>query len=107
MPFAMAKRLVFRAASENFLGFDWNEINREAHFIKHGIDFPIAAKVDWTRIKKAADRRRRYTEPRSVVLAFCPLLGCVLVVVYSKKDRIGRIISLRKANDEEAALFHA
>jgi uncharacterized DUF497 family protein len=103
----MAKRLAFRTAAEDFLGFDWSEINREGHFLKHGIDFPIVGQLDWSRIKKAVDRRGRQREVRTVALANCPLLGCVLVVVYSKVNRIGRIISVRRANEEETEIFHA
>ena len=107
----MAPRFVFRLTSEFFAGFTWDAQNRETHFQKHGIDFPVVAQVDWTRIKKAPDLRARRGRPREarrhVALAYHPRLDAVLVIVYTKRDRIGRIISVRKANAEETALFHA
>jgi uncharacterized DUF497 family protein len=87
--------------SEDFDGFDWSETNRASHLDKHGIDFPIVASVDWSRVKKAPDARRRYSQPRSVALAYCSKIRSVLV------NRIGRIISVRRANAEEIAIFHA
>lgn len=95
----------FRRAREDFAGFDWDERNRERHFQKHGIDFPIAARIDWFDVLKARDRRFA-ADPRWIALAHCPILDRVLVVVYLKRNRIGRIVSIRLANAEEAALFH-
>ena len=103
----MAKRLHFHWASETLAGFDWDEVNRETHFIKHGIDFPIVALIDWTRIRKAQDRRRAFQPPRNVAIARCPRLDRTLVVVYSKENQIARIISVRLANEDEAALLDA
>lgn len=89
------------------LGFDWDPVNREAHFVKHGIDFPIVEDVEWSRIKKAQDRRRNYIPPRNVAIANCPRLDRALVIVYNKEKQIARIISVRLANDEEASLLDA
>jgi uncharacterized DUF497 family protein len=92
----MARGLTFRRTSEDFGGFIWDEANRQAHLEKHKIDFRMALEVDWTYIKKAADLRRTYPTPRWVALAYCPL-----------SNHIGRIISVRKANAYEEALFRA
>lgn len=99
--------LKFHSASEAFDGFDWNPVNREAQFIKHGIDFPIVQHVDWSRIKKAQDRRQRYVPPRNVAIAPCPIIDRALVIVYSKQNNIARIISVRLANEDETALLDA
>jgi uncharacterized DUF497 family protein len=98
--------LPFRRTAEDFVGFDWDERNRETHFQKHGIDFPIVARIEWSSVLKSRDRRVR-SEPRWVALAYCPVIDRVLVVVYLKRNRIGRIVSIRLANGEETALFHA
>lgn len=98
--------IAFRRTSEDFLGFDWDERNREAHFLKHRFDFPIAARIDWSNVLKAQDRRAM-GDPRWVALVYCPILDRVLVVVYLKTHRIGRIVSIRLANGEETDLFHA
>ena len=103
----MARRLQFHWAREEFAGFDWDPINREMHFVKHGIDFPIVEQVDWTRIKKAQDRRRSYDPPRNVAIAHCARIDRALVIVYSKQNHIARIISVRLANETEAALLDA
>jgi len=99
--------LPFRRTKEDFLGFDWEDRNRDIHFDKHGIDFPIVGRIDWSHVLKARDHRHGPTETRWVALAYCPVLARVLVVVYLKQHQIGRIISVRLANAEEAALFHA
>jgi uncharacterized DUF497 family protein len=93
--------------NEEFDGFDWSEWKRSQNLEKHNIDFPIVETVDWARIRKAPDARRRYNEPRSVALAYSSKLRRVLVIVYSKRDRIGRIISVRRANAEETSIFYA
>ena len=103
----MAERLTFRRTAENFLAFDWDEANRDRHLAKHGIDFALAARIDWTNIKKAPDRRQVYPDNRFIALAYCAAVEGVLVVVYAKSNRIGRIISMRKANGQETALFDA
>jgi uncharacterized DUF497 family protein len=100
-------RLHFHWASESFTGFDWDPVNREVHFLKHGIDFPIVQDVDWSRFKKAQDRRRRYAIPRNVAVARCPRIDRVLVIVYSKQSNVARIISVRLANEDEATLLDA
>jgi len=101
------RRLTFRLVSEDFDGFAWSETNRASHLEKHGIDFPIVASIDWSRVKKAPDARKKYAQPRSVALAYCSKIRSVLVIVYSKRNRIGRIISVRRANAEEIAIFYA
>jgi uncharacterized DUF497 family protein len=103
----VSKRLIFHWASESFIGFDWDAVNREAHFIKHGIDFPVVEYADWSRIKKAQDRRQRYVPPRNVAIAHCSRIDRALVIVYSKQHHIARIISVRLANDDETALLNA
>lgn len=103
----MTRRLQFHWAREAFDGFDWDPINREVHFVKHGIDFPIVEHIDWDRIKKAQDRRRKYVPPRNVAVARCPRIDRVLVIVYSKHDNIARVISIRFANEDETSLLDA
>lgn len=103
----MARRLTFRWTREEVAGFIWDEANRQAHFEKHRVDFRMVLEVDWTHIKKAADLRRRYPTPRWVALAYCPPLDRVLVIVYARNNRIGRIVSVRIANEHEEAVFRA
>lgn len=103
----MSLRLTFRRTSEDLDGFDWDEENRDRHFAKHGIDFPIVGRCDWSNVKKAPDTRTKSSPPRAIALAYCPPLDRVLVVVYAKRHRIAKIISLRLANAEETRLFHA
>jgi uncharacterized DUF497 family protein len=103
----MARLFAFRRTAEEFDGFAWSEANSLAHFEKHGIDFRIVARINWENVLKAPDLRRRYDPPRWVALGYCPALDRVLVVVYARENRIGRIISVREANEQEEALLYA
>jgi len=101
------RRLTFRWTSEDLDGFEWSETNSAAHFAKHGIDFRVVGEVDWSRVMKAPDLRRRYATPRWVGLCYCPRLDRVLVIVYVRANRIARIISVREANGREEEIFDA
>jgi len=100
--------LTFRRTEELFDDFEWTEANRQTHFEKHGIDFPIVRGIDWTDILKAPDRRDKTAkrDRRNVALARHKSSGLIAVVVYSKTRRIGRIISVRRANALERAAFN-
>jgi uncharacterized protein len=49
------------------------------------------------------DKRHDYGEPRTITVGF--LLGRMVVVVWTLRDGMRRIIPMRKANDREKAHF--
>ncbi|HYD66585.1 BrnT family toxin [Azospirillum sp.] len=97
----------YRPHVEAFEGITWDPANRDVHFQKHGIDFPIAAKFNWTRILKRKDAEHPDRPPRFNALAEVPGIDLVFLVVYTKSDGWLNIISIRLANAEERAIFRA
>jgi uncharacterized DUF497 family protein len=96
----------FRSAGDaDIVDFTWNERNREVHFEKHGLDFPIVRQLDWTRIKRRRDTRHSERPPRWIALVRLPPTELVFVVVYSKKNKLVHIVSVRLANATERQIF--
>lgn len=70
---------------------------------KHGLSLAQAEMGDWTAAYIAMDDRQDYGEVRWY--AYLPIGGRVHVVVYTERDGITRIISLRRANPREVAKY--
>ncbi|MFN3669867.1 MAG: BrnT family toxin [Brevundimonas sp.] len=70
---------------------------------KHGLSLAEAERGDWTAAFIALDDRRDYGELRWY--AYLPIDGRVHVVVYTERDDVTRIISLRRANPREVAKY--
>lgn len=70
---------------------------------KHGLSLAEAEQGDWTAAFIALDDRRDYGELRWY--AYLPIDGRVHVVVYTERDDVTRIISLRRANPREVAKY--
>jgi len=73
--------------------------NRE----KHGVSLALAGAGDWTAAYVALDDRRDYSEVRWY--AYLPIDGRIHVVVFTERDDITRVISLRRANPREVAKY--
>jgi len=72
---------------------------------ERGFGFPFAARVFLGRTVETVDDRRDYSEMR--VRAIGAVDGDVLVVVYTDRNGVRRIISARPANNRERALWHS
>jgi uncharacterized protein len=84
--------------------FDWH-LKKEVHNIqKHEVDFATASQIWAGSVFERVDKRRDYGEVR--FLAFGEVEGRVLAVVYTWRGVTRRIISARKANPRERALFN-
>ncbi|MGA7263717.1 MAG: BrnT family toxin [Stellaceae bacterium] len=83
--------------------FDWNLKKEEQNIQKHGVDFATASQIWAGSVFERVDNRRNYGEVR--FLAFGEVEGRVLAVVYTWREATRRIISARKANPRERALF--
>ena len=88
--------------------FEWDEIKNETNIKKHdGISFKIAARVflDSKRIEKYDEQHSTLEEQRWNAIG---LVEDVLFVVFTerKKDII-RLISARKANQEEINEYYS
>ena len=79
--------------------YDWDETKRKANLTKHGVDFAVAADLDWDSAFTLEDIRQDYAESRYVTIA--PVNGRLHVMVWCWRGDMIRVISLRKANKRE------
>jgi uncharacterized DUF497 family protein len=79
--------------------FEWDEGKDAANRAKHGVSLAEAARLDWEKGGEEMDDRNCYGEIRMVRHAL--LDGRLHVCVYTLRNHIYRIISLRKANERE------
>lgn len=85
--------------------FEWDDDKREINFVKHGIDFPLAASVflDADRIERI-DHRKDYGETRHQIIGRAK--GLLLFVVYTRRGHdVIRLISARRANKNEQKTY--
>lgn len=83
--------------------FEWDEEKRLANVVKHGVDFTDACRLFEGPFMIMTDNRRDYGEIRSI--AFGHVESRLIVVAFTKRQDIIRIISARKANDREKKRF--
>lgn len=86
------------------MDIEWDENKREINLSKHGVDFEDAMSI-WENLTVTRPSRDNSGESRFV--SFGEVSGRLLVVVYTDRDNIRRIISARKANQRERKAYHA
>ena len=84
--------------------FDWDPNKEEENVRKHGVDFTTASEIWDGSVFERVDDRRDYGEVRFV--AFGEVEERILAVVFTWRGMTRRIISARKANPRERALFN-
>ena len=83
--------------------FEFDPAKSEANRAKHGIDF-VEAQTLWTDASRLETPAQSTTEPRSQVLG---LIGGKLWSAFITTRNSGiRIISVRRARDEEKERYH-
>jgi uncharacterized protein len=83
--------------------FEWDDAKSERNRRERGFDFATAALIFEGPVQSAFDDRRDYSEER--VIAIGEVDGEVLVVVYTDRGPVRRIISARRANRKERAIW--
>src|ERR1700694_2586483 len=84
--------------------FAWDPNKERENIRNHGVDFVTTSQI-WDRLGfERVDDRRDYGEVR--FLAFGEIEDRVLAVVFTQRGMARRIISARKANPRERALFN-
>ncbi len=82
---------------------EFNAAKRDKTLAERGLDFARAAEVFAGVHLTDPDSRQDYTEDRFITMGH---LGERLVVlVWTPRDEVRRIISMRKANDREKAFY--
>lgn len=85
--------------------FEWDDNKNQINIEKHGIDFNDAKRVfeDLQR-QSSEDNRKNYGENRFITIG--KISSVVIVLVYTHKDNIIRIISARLANRKEREKYN-
>ena len=79
--------------------FEWDSAKSEKNLQDRGFGFEFAADIFSGPVQTAMDERRDYGEQR--IIAVGEVAGNVLVVVYTDRNDVRRIISARFANRKE------
>jgi uncharacterized protein len=82
---------------------EFDPAKRQAIFSHRGLDMARAAEIFEGATLTIADDRQDYGEPRFITIG--RLDGRMVVSVWTPRGAARRIISLRKANDREQALY--
>jgi uncharacterized DUF497 family protein len=83
---------------------DWDEQKRQANINKHGLDFTLVDKADFAAAKLVIDDRYDYEETRYNM--YVPIEDRLCVISFTWRNRIFRVISLRKANKREERFYN-
>lgn len=84
--------------------FDWDAQKSKSNFIKHGIDFGDVVQVFNRPHLTKEDKRQDYGERRWITLG--KLNDTAVVVVFTVRKNVIRIISARKANKNERSVYY-
>jgi uncharacterized DUF497 family protein len=84
---------------------EWDEAKRRLNLDKHGVDFADIDTFDWYGALIRADVRMNYGEVR--LRAVGPAGDVLHVLVYTIRRTRLRLISFRRANRREIALYVA
>ena len=82
---------------------EWDEAKRESNLRKHGLDFRDAAQVLEGYTLELEDDREDYGEFRYIAVGLLRFM--VVVLVYTPRENIYRIISMRKADSDEENFY--
>ncbi len=84
--------------------FEWDENKNISNIKKHGIDFKDSLKIFSNTMITKVDDRKDYKEKRWISLG--NLENIIVILVYTKRGKIIRIISIRKANKSERKIYY-
>lgn len=84
--------------------YEWDERKNKINQEKHGISFENAKRVFEGLILKNADTRFDYNEPR--FRAIGSVEDLIMVVIYTVREGLIRLISARLANQKEREAYY-
>ena len=85
------------------MDLEYDAAKRDQTLLERGLDFARAKEVFEGMHFTGQDSRINYTEDRFITVGF--LDACLIVLVWTPRGKVRRIISMRKANDREKALY--
>jgi uncharacterized protein len=83
----------------------WDARKRASNSRKHGVDFAIAHNFDFETALVLRDDRKNYGEER--FRAYGAINGRLHALVFTRREGRIRVISLRKSNAREIAIYAA
>lgn len=86
---------------ESVDGFEWDENKRNSNLVKHGIDFEDAIEIFNGRL--LVRRSDRHDEERWVAIG--SLEGRLIAVTFTRRAKVVRIISARRARKNEERAY--
>ena len=88
--------------------FEFDPVKDELNRLKHGLPLALASTLFDGPFIEEEDERRDYGETRFIATGpIAPLGDRICVVVYTWRANRRRLISFRKANDEEASRYRS
>lgn len=87
--------------------FEWDKEKEKINITKHGIDFSTAAKIfkDENRIEMYDEEHSDY-EDRYVTIGTIGGVAYVVLVIYTERKEAIRLISARKATNQERRMYY-
>jgi uncharacterized DUF497 family protein len=85
--------------------FEWDPEKEKRNIEKHKVDFQTASRIWEGSVLERDDNRRNYSESR--IEALGQVQGRLMVVIFTWRGTVRRIISARKANPREQRRFEA
>ena len=85
------------------MNYEHDPIKAAKNLETHGLDFSDAIHFDWSSAVIIKDERKDYSEERFI--AYGLFFGRLTVMVYSPRSSATRLISWRKANSREVAMY--
>ena len=86
------------------MAIEWDNNKNKINIEKHGIDFLDAYKIFENPIISKIDNRIDYQEKRFIGIG--KLEQVVVILVYTKRGKNIRVISIRKANKIERKIYY-
>ena len=83
---------------------EWDEKKRLSNIAKHGVDFTVAASIFDGPVVEYPQQKRDYGEER--IAAIGRAGDRILYVIYTWRDYRRRIISARRAGDDEREKYY-
>lgn len=85
--------------------YEWDAHKNRANLAKHGVSFDAAVQIFEGPVLTRRDDRKDYGELRLISMGETPSDHLILVVVHTPRDDVRRIISARRANTRERAIY--
>lgn len=83
--------------------FGFTQLKNLSNLQKHGISLENAKLLDWSLLIFIEDERKDYGEVRFI--GYAPIENRLYCIVYTERNEVIHVISLRKANSREVIRY--